>query len=95
MVDPNTINKFISKNDTWDLYRNCSWFTPNLWNSVSDIKLSALNMFGWSTPEDLANSIIKRGGKYAGILSNIGVRAKPEYKQGERYYTPRQTALDK
>lgn len=78
--DLTTINKFISKNDNWGFYNNCSYFASGLWNSVSDTKLSAKNGLKWNTPTALAKSIIKQGGYEVGKEVPSATQAGFKYK---------------
>lgn len=52
-----TLNQTINNNDTWSLFKNCSYFSKTVWNSVNDnVTLSGTN------PSSLANSIKKQSG---------------------------------
>jgi RHS repeat-associated protein len=77
-----TINDFISENDRWSLYNNCSSFVVRMWNSVSDTTLSAGSW--WNTPSGLADSIMKQDGYSTG--RNFGFAESYGYSQDGKFY---------
>lgn len=55
--DIEKINTYISENDKWSVFSNCSSFAVGVWNMISSTKLSAGSP---NTPTSLRGSIMKQ-----------------------------------
>jgi len=76
--DINKINNAFDSYNTWTYTKNCAWFAVNVWNTVSDNKLSAGTI---ATPAALYNNIKKKN-----YMKSKGV-TKPADNEVYRYYS--------
>ena len=59
-----TINSVIGSMNTWNIYKNCSWFASVIWNLVSTNQVSAGLPY---TPANMVASIKTKPGYQTGV----------------------------